>query len=121
MILIRHFKFGQGFPLVSTKLLDKSLLDPFCRDCCLGTPRCQEEKVHLESWLMRFSLATSTVRSSLRQSRRAPWICTSCRRLSSLVKVDLTPPNNHKPYYVTTPIYYVNAGIGLIRSFVEHV
>lgn len=46
-----------------------------------------------------------------RQSRTWPWICTSCyaRSFPNRSFASQSPPD-HKPYYITTPIFYVNAG-----------
>lgn len=46
-------------------------------------------------------------RSSLR--RGAPWICASCQARSTRTRSASTRPALAKPYYVTTPIFYVNA------------
>lgn len=41
--------------------------------------------------------------------RRIPWICTSCQARSSRKRYISTQSAIEKPYYVTTPIFYVNA------------
>ena len=43
-------------------------------------------------------------------SRRSPWICTSCQfRSNRNRRYIATKPSVEKPYYITTPIFYVNA------------
>ncbi|KAF1965769.1 methionyl-tRNA synthetase-like protein [Bimuria novae-zelandiae CBS 107.79] len=39
-------------------------------------------------------------------SRRAPWTCSACRNRQFATQ---TTPQQKKPYYITTPIFYVNA------------
>ncbi|KAF9692508.1 hypothetical protein EKO04_009482 [Ascochyta lentis] len=62
---------------------------------------------------MRTRLANSTVPalrtvySSL--SRSSPWTCRSCLVYSSPRRSISTRPAPEKPYYITTPIFYVNA------------
>jgi methionyl-tRNA synthetase len=40
---------------------------------------------------------------------RRPWICTSCQARSNRNRYISTQSASEKPYYVTTPIFYVNA------------
>jgi len=62
---------------------------------------------------MHARIATSTVPTFRRAlssfSRSKPWICTSCQSRSSRNRYISTQPASEKPYYITTPIFYVNA------------
>ncbi|KAI1936474.1 methionyl-tRNA synthetase [Ophidiomyces ophidiicola] len=40
---------------------------------------------------------------------RHPWVCTLCRHASSANRAPPTAPRVDKPFYVTTPIFYVNS------------
>jgi methionyl-tRNA synthetase len=40
---------------------------------------------------------------------RTPWVCTSCHARSTRNRYITTQPASEKPYYITTPIFYVNA------------
>lgn len=62
---------------------------------------------------MRTRIANSTV-PALRSvylcfSRSSPWVYRSCPVYCSLRRFTSTKPAPEKPYYVTTPIFYVNA------------
>jgi hypothetical protein len=50
---------------------------------------------------------TPAFRLLLRRSRSSDWICQSCRRHYSTPPP--SAPSSPKPFYVTTPIFYVNA------------
>jgi hypothetical protein len=41
--------------------------------------------------------------------RSPPWICTSCRTRTNRNRYISTQSTSEKPYYITTPIFYVNA------------
>jgi hypothetical protein len=41
--------------------------------------------------------------------RSSPWICTSCRIRTNRNRCISTQSSSEKPYYITTPIFYVNA------------
>jgi methionyl-tRNA synthetase len=41
--------------------------------------------------------------------QKFPWVCTSCRVSSTRNRFFATVPAPAKPYYITTPIFYVNA------------
>ncbi|CAG8929715.1 unnamed protein product [Penicillium salamii] len=57
----------------------------------------------------RTSLRSLTRATQLLSPRR-PWTCSSCNGWSILRRgVATTPQKSKKPYYVTTPIFYVNA------------
>lgn len=74
------------------------------RDACRDAIR--DRNMHA-----RITNSTTTafrrVLSSLQRSR--PWICTSCQARSNRNRAISTQPAPEKPYYVTTPIFYVNA------------
>lgn len=38
-----------------------------------------------------------------------PWVCTSCQVRTYRSRYISTQPASEKPYYITTPIFYVNA------------
>lgn len=62
---------------------------------------------------MRTRIANSTV-PALRSvypsfSRSSLWICRSCSAYGSPRRFISTKPAPEKPYYITTPIFYVNA------------
>lgn len=46
-------------------------------------------------------------------SKPSPWICSSCRARSAPRRTAATSAKSEqeKPYYLTTPIFYVNAGM----------
>jgi methionyl-tRNA synthetase len=50
-----------------------------------------------------------------RSSRKANWVCKECRRNLSSTAVRRSAASaasgQQKPFYVTTPIFYVNAGL----------
>lgn len=54
----------------------------------------------------------SLFRTSQLISSRRPWTCTSCKHGWTIPRrgVATAPQKSKKPYYVTTPIFYVNAG-----------
>lgn len=62
---------------------------------------------------MRTRLANTTVpalRSAYSSfSRSSPWICRLCSVYSSPRRFNSTKSTPEKPYYITTPIFYVNA------------
>jgi hypothetical protein len=62
---------------------------------------------------MHARIANSTVpafrRGLSRLQRSKPWTCTSCQARSDRNRAISTQPAREKPYYVTTPIFYVNA------------
>jgi methionyl-tRNA synthetase len=60
---------------------------------------------------MQQRLFPRTVGSILRKSRNA-WVCSSCRYSSTVdprPPRDFPPSRGKKPFYITTPIFYVNA------------
>lgn len=62
---------------------------------------------------MRARIASFTA-PALRQvipqsSRILPWVCTSCRARGTRNRHITTQSPSKKPYYITTPIFYVNA------------
>jgi tRNA synthetases class I (M) len=73
---------------------------------------------------MHASLLFSTARSSLRIPKHKGWVCLSCMRHNSTTRSDVPKPlrkqESLKPYYVTTPIFYVNAAphVGHLYSMV---
>jgi hypothetical protein len=81
-------------------------------------PRLSSPLMHHQSF---FGSATSAL---LRASRRSDWVCIECRR--SLKRpaqrraASNTSTNLQKPFYVTTPIFYVNAAphVGHLYSMV---
>lgn len=62
---------------------------------------------------MRTRIANSTApifrRAPLGFLRSSPWICSSCQAHSSRIRYRSTQSASEKPYYITTPIFYVNA------------
>jgi hypothetical protein len=64
-----------------------------------------------ESMHARIANSTAPVfrRALSRFQRRTPWICTSCQTRSGRNRSISTQPASEKPYYITTPIFYVNA------------
>jgi methionyl-tRNA synthetase len=44
-----------------------------------------------------------------RSSRSLPWVCTSCQARGNRNRYITTQTSSDKPYYITTPIFYVNA------------
>jgi methionyl-tRNA synthetase len=44
-----------------------------------------------------------------RSSGNLPWVCTSCRARGNRNRYITTQTSSEKPYYITTPIFYVNA------------
>jgi len=64
-----------------------------------------------ESMLPRLqNPAVSTVRRVLSSlPRTTPWVCTSCQVRTHRNRYISTQPASEKPYYITTPIFYVNA------------
>jgi methionyl-tRNA synthetase len=62
---------------------------------------------------MHARIANSTVpilrRALPRVPGRTPWVCTPCYTRSNRNRYITTQPASEKPYYITTPIFYVNA------------
>lgn len=56
---------------------------------------------------MRSRLADALAARSVRPNRQ--WICRDCRARTR-VRWQHSASSTEKPYYITTPIYYVNAG-----------
>jgi len=56
--------------------------------------------------------ATPAVRSlRLNTLRTSPWICNACNTRQSRTRQYSSPHTpEQKPFYITTPIFYVNAG-----------
>jgi hypothetical protein len=78
---------------------------------------------------MEFAKAASARRLLRWQStltRPRSWVCSSCRSNSAVASrrfssesPSLPAPPADKPYYVTTPIFYVNAGMCRMDPFQE--
>ena len=79
---------------------------------------------------MNLNTLTSSLRRSVRPRAKvlwtSDWVCKSCRTNSNTVhrprfstsKTPFTTTKTHmdKPYYITTPIFYVNAGTHLTKT-----
>jgi hypothetical protein len=65
----------------------------------------------MSSASMRLNSYSSFALSLLRRSREAKWICSSCQRkfTATTARRSQSIPKS-KPFYVTSPIFYVNAG-----------
>ena len=64
---------------------------------------------------MRSRLADALAARSVRLNGQ--WVCHDCRARTR-VRWQHSASNTQKPYYITTPIYYVNAGD---YAFDDHV
>lgn len=65
---------------------------------------------------MNFNTLTSSLRRSVRPRAKvlwtSDWVCKSCRtNLAVRPRYSSTKTPLEKPYYITTPIFYVNAGM----------
>jgi hypothetical protein len=69
-------------------------------------PRCRDESMHSQ---IANSTAPTLRRVLTSFSRSTPWRCTSCIARSHHNRYISTLPASEKPYYITTPIFYVNA------------
>ena len=68
------------------------------------------ERARMRSRLFKSGVATPYKQFS-RLSRPNPWICTSCKFRAVIARTYSTElSTSEKPYYITTPIFYVNAG-----------
>jgi hypothetical protein len=83
-------------PNLSEPELSRSTLRPSCRD--------ESMHAHIVN-----STAPIFRRALSRLPGRTPWVCTSCHARSSRNRSITTQPASEKPYYITTPIFYVNA------------
>lgn len=77
---------------------------------CLGSCCIESQPAHFVQMYGLNPLLRGSLQSKTRSILRAGWVCSSCRARPIPKASYSVETKSKKPFYVTTPIFYVNAG-----------